>query len=96
MWRHPFFLLGAVAAFISVLICRINRVIDRPQFIHGIPENDAAKAFLKSDLPRPQRRANLLNRALSYAIASAILTALIIVPLMREIMIALHDNDLPV
>jgi hypothetical protein len=30
----PAFLLGAVAAFISVLISRINWVIDRSQFIH--------------------------------------------------------------
>lgn len=75
----PAFLLGAVAAFISVLISRINRVIDRSQFIHGIQENDAAKAFLKSDLPRLQRRAALLNRALFYSIVSAILTALIII-----------------
>lgn len=75
----PAFLLGAVAAFISVLISRINRVIDRAQFLHGIPENDTAKAFLKSDLPRLRQRAALLNRALFYAILSAILTALIII-----------------
>jgi hypothetical protein len=31
----PAFLLGAVAAFISVLISRMNRVIDRSQFLHG-------------------------------------------------------------
>lgn len=75
----PAFLLGAVAAFISVVISRINRVIDRSLFIHGIPENDSPKSFLKSDLPRLRRRAELLNRSLFCAIVSAILTALIII-----------------
>src|SRR5215813_4811861 len=36
----PAFLLGAVAAFISVLISRMNRVIDRSQFLHKIPDSD--------------------------------------------------------
>jgi hypothetical protein len=75
----PAFLLGAVAAFISVLMSRINRVIDRAQFIHGIPDNGSSKSFLKTDLPRLKRRATLLNRALFCAILSAILTALIII-----------------
>ena len=75
----PAFLLGAVAAFISVLVSRINRVIDRSQFVHSISENDASKAFLKADLPRLRRRAVLLNRALFSAILSAIFTALIII-----------------
>lgn len=75
----PAFLLGAVAAFISVLMSRINRVIDRSQFIHAIPDEDTARAFLKADLPRLRRRAALLNRSLYCAIIAAILTALIII-----------------
>ena len=75
----PAFLLGAVASFISVLLSRINRVIDRSQFIHGIPENDSAKSFLKADLPRLKRRAALLNRSLFSAIVAAIFTAPIII-----------------
>jgi len=74
----PAFLLGAVASFISVLMTRINRVIDRARFIHAIPENDSSKSFLKADLPRLRRRAALLNRAIFCAILSAIMTALII------------------
>ncbi|WP_439374355.1 DUF2721 domain-containing protein [Bradyrhizobium sp. PMVTL-01] len=74
----PAFLLGAVAAFISVVISRINRVIDRSQFIHGIPASDATKAFLKADLPRLRKRARLLNRSLFCSVIAAILTALII------------------
>jgi len=75
----PAFLLGAVAAFISVLISRINRVIDRSQFIHGIPESEASRSYLKADLPRLRRRAKLLHRALFHSILSAFCTALIII-----------------
>ena len=75
----PAFLLGAVAAFISVLVSRMNRVIDRSQFVHNIPDDDKSKAFLKADLPRLKRRAALLNRSLFRAILSAIFTALIII-----------------
>jgi len=75
----PAFLLGAVASFIAVLISRINRVIDRAQFLHGITDNDASKAYLKADIPRLRQRATLLNRSLLCSILSAFLTALIIV-----------------
>ena len=75
----PAFLLGAVASFISVLISRINRVIDRAQFLHGITDDDASKAYLKADIPRLRLRATLLNRSLFCSILSAFLTALIIV-----------------
>ena len=74
----PAFLLGAVATFISVVISRINRVIDRSQFIHGIPAGDSARVFLKGDLPRLRERARLLNRSLFCSVVAAILTALII------------------
>jgi len=75
----PAFLLGAVAAFISVLMSRINRVIDRAQFLHGIGEGDDARSYLKADIPRLRRRAALLNRSLFCSVVAAILTALIIV-----------------
>lgn len=75
----PAFLLGAVAAFISVLISRINRVIDRSRFIHGVLENDPSRSTLKAELPHLRRRAALLHRSLFCAILSAIFTALIII-----------------
>ena len=58
---------------------RINRVIDRAQFLHGITDNDASKAYLKGDIPRLRHRAALLNRSLFCSILSAIFTALIII-----------------
>jgi len=75
----PAFLLGAVAAFISVLISRMNRVIDRSQFLPGIGDADSAKSYLKADIPRLKLRAALLNRAVFYATLSAITTALLII-----------------
>jgi len=74
----PAFLLGAVAAFISVIMVRFNRVIDRSHYIHGLAEEDS-RAFLKSDLPRLRYRASLLNRALFFSVIAAILTSMIII-----------------
>ncbi|MGY3696699.1 hypothetical protein ACVIGA_006779 [Bradyrhizobium sp. USDA 3240] len=75
----PAFPLGAVANFISVLSGRINRVVDRAQFLHAIPDENASKAYLKADLSRLKRRVALLNRALICAVISAIFTGLIII-----------------
>ena len=75
----PAFLLGAVAAFISVVISRINRVVDRSRYLHGIADSDTSKAYLRGDIPRLRRRAALLNRSLFCSVLAAILTALIIV-----------------
>jgi Protein of unknown function (DUF2721) len=42
----PAFLLGAVAAFVSVLISRMNRIIDRSQALNAIADDDKLKASL--------------------------------------------------
>ena len=75
----PAFLLGAVAAFISLLITRMNRIVDRSQFLHDIPDHDHRRAELKSDLPRLHRRAKLVNRAILFATIAAIATALVVI-----------------
>jgi hypothetical protein len=36
----PAFLLGAVAAFISVLIARMNRIVDRSQALNAITDDN--------------------------------------------------------
>lgn len=74
----PAFLLGAVASFVSVVVSRINRVIDRLHFIHGISDDDVSRLHFRNDLPRLKRRAVLLNRSLFSSILAAIMTALII------------------
>jgi hypothetical protein len=75
----PAFLLGAVAAFLSVLISRLNRVIDRTQTINAIKPKDKSRARLKADVPRLIRRASLLNKSILFAAFSAIMTALLVI-----------------
>jgi magnesium-transporting ATPase (P-type) len=75
----PAFLLGAVAAFTSVLISRMNRIIDTSQALNAIKDDDQAKVQLKSDIPRLRRRAQLLNKAILYSTISAIITSLLVI-----------------
>jgi hypothetical protein len=75
----PAFLLGAVASFISVLVARMNGVIDRSRFLHGIADADSSRSYLKADIPRLKLRAALLNRSVFYATLCAIVTALLII-----------------
>jgi uncharacterized membrane protein YgcG len=72
----PAFLPGALAAFISLLILRMNRVVDRSQSLNAI--DDAARARLKADLPRLRQRTALLNGAILYASISAIFATLLV------------------
>jgi hypothetical protein len=74
----PAFLLGALAAFISVLTLRMNRVADRSQMLNAIGDADKARAHLKADLPRMQQRATLLNNATFFATLSAIFATVLV------------------
>jgi hypothetical protein len=74
----PAFLLGALAAFISVLILRMNRVVDRSQMLNAIADNDTTRAHLKADIPRLRQRSILLNRATLFAAMSAIFATLLV------------------
>lgn len=75
----PAFLLGALAAFISVLISRLNRIIDRTIVLNGIPAEDAARSRLKADLPRMMWRATLVNRAILWAVIGSIAVAVLVI-----------------
>src|SRR5260370_32646456 len=75
----PAFLLGALAAFIAVLISRLNRVIDRTIVLNGISDNDAVRYRLKADLPRLMRRAMMLNRAIFWAVIGSISVTLLVI-----------------
>jgi uncharacterized membrane protein YgcG len=74
----PAFILGALAAFISLLILRMNRVVDRSQALNAIGSADVARAHLKSDLPRLKQRSVLLNNAILFASISAIFATLLV------------------
>ena len=93
----PAFLLGAVAAFISVLMSRMNRVIDRSQFLHSIADEDGTKAYLKADIPRLKRRATLLNQSIFYSTVCAIVTgSLIIVAFVSAMLHLAHEYGVAV
>ena len=74
----PAFILGALAAFISLLMLRLNRVVDRSQALNAIGGDDPARVHLKTDLPRLKQRSVLLNKAILYATISAIFATLLV------------------
>ena len=75
----PAFILGAVAAFIAVVLNRMQMVIDRIRSLNEIADNDTARAHLKSDIPRLRQRAKLLNSSTYLALVSALCTSLLLV-----------------
>jgi hypothetical protein len=75
----PAFVLGAVAAFIAVLLNRMTNVLDRVRALNEIGDGDAARAHLKSDIPRLRQRAKLLNSATYLALVSGMCVALLVV-----------------
>jgi hypothetical protein len=93
----PAFILGALAAFISLLILRMNRVVDRSQTLNAIGIDDPARVHLKTDLPRLRRRAVLLNRAILYASINAIFaTLLVMVALVSAFFGIQHERGIAV
>jgi uncharacterized protein DUF2721 len=75
----PAFLLGAVAGFLSVLIGRSNRIVDRSNYLTAIEDGDPVRSPMKTDIPRLRRRARLVNRAIEFAVASGVFTACLLV-----------------
>ncbi|MGA8322519.1 MAG: DUF2721 domain-containing protein [Xanthobacteraceae bacterium] len=75
----PAFVLGAVAAFIAVLLNRMGVVLDRIRALNEIANDDTVRAHLKSDIPRLRQRAKLLNGATYLALLSGICTSLLLI-----------------
>jgi hypothetical protein len=93
----PAFLLGALAAFIAVLIGRLNRIIDRTVALNAILDDDAVKSRLKADIPRLLRRAAMINRAIFWAVISSIaITSLVIVAFVSAFFHIQHERGVAV
>jgi hypothetical protein len=93
----PAFLLGALAAFIAVLISRLNRIIDRTIVLNGIPAEDTVRSRLKADLPRLMWRANLVNRVILWAVIGSIaVTILVIVAFASAFFEVQHERGVAV
>lgn len=74
----PAFVLGAVAGFISILLGRLNSVVDRIRNLNAIPDSDSSRVHLKADLLRLRRCAQLLKSATLLALASGISTSMLL------------------
>jgi len=93
----PAFLLGALAAFIAILISRLNRIIDRTIVLNAISDNDSFKYRLKADLPRLMRRTVMLNRAVFWAVISSItITILVIVAFVSAFFQIQHERGVAI
>jgi hypothetical protein len=74
----PAFLLGAMAAFISVLIGRLNRIVDRCVALDVNSAGDPT-GQLGANKSSLMLRAKLLRRALEYAVIAAIIITFIVI-----------------
>ena len=75
----PAFVLGAVAAFIAILLGRMTNVLERVRSLNEVADNDPVRAHLKADIPRLRQRIRLLNGATYLALLSGMCTALLLV-----------------
>jgi Protein of unknown function (DUF2721) len=76
----PVFLLGVVAAFLSILLARMTAITDRIRDLNRIDDNDAARKWLKEDVARLKRRLVLLNQSLFLTVTAGIgITILLLV-----------------
>jgi hypothetical protein len=93
----PAFLLGALAAFIALLIARQNRIIDRTIYLNGIPDGDEARSRLKADLPRLIRRAAMINRAIFWSVMGSIsISVLIVVAFVSAFLQVQHERGVAI
>src|SRR6202012_2690586 len=53
----PAFVLGAVAGLISVLVGRLERILDRSRYVNAIEDETPKTHVLRADLPRLEERA---------------------------------------
>jgi hypothetical protein len=74
----PAFLLAAEAQLLTVLVARMDRIIDRSRALSALGEGDA-QAHLKAELPTLQRRAILMHRSIYWTVASGIVTSFLVI-----------------
>jgi hypothetical protein len=75
----PSFLLGAVAAFVALMLARMDGVIVRLRQLNAIDDSDKSHSRLKLDMPRLERRVRLLHRAIFVGLMSAISATMLVI-----------------
>jgi hypothetical protein len=74
----PAFLLAAEAQLLSVLISRLDRLVDRSRDLAELDDADAM-AQRKRELPILLRRAVLVHRSIYWGVASCVVTSLLVI-----------------
>ncbi|WP_457795518.1 DUF2721 domain-containing protein [Methylocystis sp. S23] len=74
----PAFLLAAEAQLLSVLVSRLDRIIDRSRELATIADEDM-QARHKAELPILKRRATLMHRSIYWGVASCVVTSLLVI-----------------
>jgi hypothetical protein len=87
----PAFLLAAMAAFVSVLIGRLNRVTDRDSAMIVTEDSGSPNALSKANDPGRRRREKLLGRALEYAVIAAIFITLLVIVAFASAAVGLNE-----
>ena len=75
----PAFLLGAVAGFLSILVTRLERTIDRHRVVRAAAQGSPEAEKMERLVPMLARRAELLNDAIYLAVLSALCTATLLI-----------------
>jgi Protein of unknown function (DUF2721) len=87
----PAFLLGAIAAFIAVLIGRSNRIADRSIVLAAREGNDTPMGQVKVLTSTFKRRAKLLSRGLEYAVIAAIFITLLVIVAFASVAVGFNE-----
>jgi len=75
----PAFILGAVAGFVSVLVTRLNRIVDRCRAFAASEANQEMSQTGAAEKFRLNSRADLINRAIFWAVGSALATLILMI-----------------
>lgn len=74
----PAFLLAAEAQLLSVLVSRLDRIVDRSRALADLSDEDA-QAHRKMELPILRRRAVLVHRSIYWGVASCVVTCFLVI-----------------
>ena len=75
----PAFLLAAEAQLLSVLVSRLDRIVDRARSIVQTDGDSAAQVHLKAELPILRKRGLLMHHAMYWGVASCIVTSVLVI-----------------
>ena len=75
----PAFLLAAEAQLLTVLVSRLDRIIDRARTIVQTDGDSAAQVGLKAELPILRKRGLLMHHAIYWGVASCIVTSVLVI-----------------